>query len=98
MLEGDISEVISNLGRAGGSPAGARPKALIALGPDGHAVHGADDAPAGYEHWLVKFRGHDDPEDIAAIEMAYAAMARQASTVNWVVKALVEATPTSGPA
>ena len=27
-----------------------------------------------------------------------AAMARQASTVSWVVKALVEATPISGPA
>lgn len=78
VLEGDISEVLLNLGQAGGSPGGARPKALIALNKDGHAVHGTDDAPAGYEHYLVKFPGHGDPNDIAAIEMAYADMAKEA--------------------
>lgn len=78
VLEGDISDVISELGRAGGSPGGARPKALVAVNDDGHAVHGTDDIPDGHTHYLVKFAGHDDPEDIATIEMAYAMMAKDA--------------------
>ena len=69
VLAGDISEVLLHLGRAGGSPGGARPKALIALNEVAHAVHGTDDAPEGYEHYLVKFPGHGDPNDIAAIEI-----------------------------
>lgn len=81
VLEGDTSEVLSALGQAGGSPGGARPKALIALNKDGHAVHGNDDAPEGYAHYLVKFPGQDDPDDIAAIEMAYAAMAQEAGVI-----------------
>ena len=75
VLDGDVNAVLTNLGQAGGSPGGARPKALIALNDNGHAVHGSDDAPDGYEHYLVKFPGYGDPIDIAAIEMAYAAMA-----------------------
>ena len=78
VLEGNIIEVLLALGQAGGSPGGARPKALIALNEMGHAIHGTDDAPEGYKHYLVKFPGHGDPNDIAAIEMAYADMAREA--------------------
>ena len=81
ILEGDISEVLLTLGRVGGSPGGARPKALIALNESGHAVHGSDEAPEGYEHYLVKFPGHNDPDDIAAIEMAYADMAKEAGVL-----------------
>ena len=64
-----------------GSPGGARPKALIALNEDGHAVHGIDETSEGYEHYLVKFPGVDDPNDIAAIEMAYADMAKEAGVI-----------------
>jgi serine/threonine-protein kinase HipA len=78
VLEGNVGEVLLALGQAGGSPGGARPKALIALNESGQAVHGTNDAPEGYEHYLVKFPGHGDPNDIAAIEMAYADMAREA--------------------
>ena len=81
VLEGDISEVLSALGRAGGSPGGARPKALIALNDHHQAVHGTGDAPEGYDHYLVKFPGHDDRQDIAAIEMAYAVMAKEAGVI-----------------
>jgi len=81
VLRGNISEVLLTLGRVGGSPGGARPKALIALNEDGRAVHGTDEAPEGYEHYLVKFPGHDDPGDIAAIEMAYAEMAKEAGVI-----------------
>ena len=78
ILDGDLGDVLSALGRAGGSPGGARPKALIALNDKGYAVHGTGGAPEGYNHYLVKFPGHGDPEDIAAIEMAYAMMAKEA--------------------
>jgi len=81
VLEGDISEVLLALGQVGGSPGGARPKALIALNEDGHAVHGTDEVSEGYEHYLVKFPGVDDPSDIAAIEMAYADMAKEAGVI-----------------
>lgn len=81
VLAGDISEVLSTLGQAGGSPGGARPKALIALNEDGIAVHGSDDVSEDYDHYLVKFPGNDDPQDIAAIESAYAAMAKEAGVI-----------------
>lgn len=81
VLEGDIGEMLPILGKLGGSPGGARPKALIALNGNGHAVHGADEAPEGYDHYLVKFPGHGDPQDIAAIEMAYAMMAKEAGVI-----------------
>lgn len=81
VLEGDVGEVVSALGQAGGSPGGARPKALIGIDNEGHAIHGSDYIPEGFEPWLVKFPGRDDPEDIAVIEMAYAAMAKEAGVV-----------------
>lgn len=75
VLEGKVDEVLSSLGRVGGSPAGARPKALVALDNNGRAVHGMDEVPPSYEHYLVKFRGHGDPPDAAVAEKAYSAMA-----------------------
>ena len=77
VLTGRVSEVIAELGRVGGSPAGARPKALLAINEQGDAVHGREPS-AGYDHYLVKFQGIDDPEDSAQIEQAYATMARAA--------------------
>ena len=81
VLDGDVSEVISMLGQAGGSPGGVRPKALVAVNSKGHAVHGSNNIADGYAHCLVKFPGRDDPEDIAAIEMAYATMAKDAGVI-----------------
>ena len=78
VLEGEVGEIISILGQVGGSPGGARPKALIGVNEAGHALHGSSDIPGGYNHYLVKFAGHEDPKDIAAIEMAYSVMARAA--------------------
>ena len=77
ILAGHVSDVIAELGRLGGSPGGARPKVLLAVNERGDAVHGPEVA-AGYDHYLVKFRGADDPEDSAQMEQAYAAMARAA--------------------
>lgn len=78
VLHGEAGEIIEELGRLCGSPGGARPKALIGLDANDDAVYGNADVPDGYDNYLVKFRGRDDPEDIAAIEMAYAQMAQRA--------------------
>ncbi len=67
------------LAQAGGSAGGARPKALVALSEEGAApmLAAFDHLPAEYSQWIVKFdtsaRG-----DEAALEQAYALMARAA--------------------
>ena len=82
VLEDDTHVVIDHLLRVGGSPGGARPKALLGRSPDGgRLVHGEEDLPEGYEHWLVKFGAREDPPDMGAMEQAYAAMAKEAGVV-----------------
>lgn len=77
--EGDTSSVITKLRLAGGSPGGARPKAIVALSSDGkHATSAFDQIPEGYSHWIVKFRALNDPVETGGIEFAYAEMARDA--------------------
>ena len=78
VLAGGAADLLDTLGKAGGSPAGARPKVLVALNAAGEAVHGADHIPDGFSPWLVKFRGAGDPADIAAMEYAYARLAAAA--------------------
>lgn len=79
VLEDSPKAVFDELLKLGGSPHGARPKALIGVSMDqGRLIHGVDDIPPEYEHWIVKFRAPSDPIDVGAIEHAYAEMARQA--------------------
>lgn len=77
----DVPEkVLDALLAAGGSPGGARPKALVGWGGPGNdiLVHGRDELPPGFGAWIVKFGSRDDPQDCGAIEYAYSQMARQA--------------------
>lgn len=62
----------------GGSPKGARPKALIQLAPDGTIHFGAGRSIAKCTAWLVKFPASVDPKGSASAEHAYAEMARAA--------------------
>lgn len=62
----------------GGSPKGARPKALVQLGPDGTIHFGAGRSIANCTAWLVKFPASVDPKGSASAEHAYAEMARAA--------------------
>ena len=78
VLSGDIKELLSDLGKAGGSPGGARPKVLVAMNERMETIHGVEDVPSGYVAFLVKFLGSEDPKDMANMEMAYAMMAREA--------------------
>jgi serine/threonine-protein kinase HipA len=77
ILAGSSEDVLPDLLRAGGSPAGARPKVLVGLRGE-EILSGEDDLPDGYEHWIVKFFAKDDSPDTGAVEYAYSLMAREA--------------------
>lgn len=79
VLDGTANDVLQELLALNGSSAGARPKALIGLDATRqHIVHGVQDLPAHYEHWLVKFSNNQDGADAGAIEYVYALMAKEA--------------------
>ncbi len=80
-------EALRDILRVGTSAGGARPKAVIAWNrATGEVRSGQVAAPAGFEHWLLKFdgvagsgdRGLRDPQGFGAIELAYARMAAAA--------------------
>lgn len=59
LYEGRIEDAGRLLNRIGGSPGGARPKALIAISDNGREfLSGTSELPLGYTFWLVKFSGH----------------------------------------
>jgi serine/threonine-protein kinase HipA len=70
-------EVLPQLMRAGGSPGGARPKALIGV-KGKQIISGDDELPEGFEPWIVKFCAKVDRHDAGPMELAYAAMAKVA--------------------
>ncbi|MAZ77566.1 MAG: phosphatidylinositol kinase [Legionellaceae bacterium] len=78
ILQGDASAVIAEILELNGSSAGARPKAMIGLNNKKNIIHGANELPAGYEHWLVKFPNAVEPFDSGAIEFVYAQLAKLA--------------------
>lgn len=62
----------------GGSPHGARPKALVQIDQQGTLHAGAANALPGCTPWLVKFRSPRDASDSGAVELAYFLMAKAA--------------------
>ena len=83
-LEGESTDVIEKLYQLGGSSGGARPKILVGYNKvSNHIIHGAEDLPEDYEHWIIKFPSSIDSPDIAHIEYAYHKMALDAGlTMN----------------
>ncbi len=60
----------------GGSPQGARPKALVQLGPDGTTLlYGAREIRPGFTPYLVKFRAKEDDAHAGLLEHAYSKIA-----------------------
>ncbi len=58
LYEGKITDAGHLLAKIGGSPGGARPKALIGIPAVGDSfVSGNGALPEGYTHWMVKFSG-----------------------------------------
>ncbi|MCY1291663.1 hypothetical protein D9M70_408610 [compost metagenome] len=79
VYEGETSSILDALRLAGGSPAGARPKVVVALSPDRRQCSTSfQQLPTGYQHWLEKFRAPTEHRDTGAIEYAYALMAERA--------------------
>lgn len=76
VVSGKARTVLPELELAGGSPGGARPKVVVAIGPDDELVAGAARVPPGFEHWLIKFAAKADAPDMGRLEETYAQLAR----------------------
>ncbi|NIF20988.1 type II toxin-antitoxin system HipA family toxin [Candidatus Pantoea multigeneris] len=74
VINGDGGEFLQKLLIIGGSPQGARPKALIYCNPETGDFTTA--SLPGYEAWLVKFPAQSEHPEVCAIEMVYAACLR----------------------
>jgi serine/threonine-protein kinase HipA len=58
LYEGKIEDAGRLLAKIGGSPGGARPKALIGISDCGSKfISGIGSMPPGFSHWMVKFSG-----------------------------------------
>ena len=76
VYHGASSEIIDELLFLGGSSGGARPKANVGYNPTtDELIHGYNELPDGFQHWIIKFPSSEDPIDIANIEFAYYKMA-----------------------
>jgi serine/threonine-protein kinase HipA len=76
VLEGASSDAIEELYQLGGSSGGARPKILVGYNSKTESLlHGVEELPTGYKHWLIKFQSSTDRKDTANIEYAYHKMA-----------------------
>jgi serine/threonine-protein kinase HipA len=75
VLHGEGGEFLQKLLQMGGSPQGARPKALLYHDPKNGAFTTAD-AP-GLEAWLIKFPAKQEHPEVCAIEAVYAECLRR---------------------
>jgi serine/threonine-protein kinase HipA len=74
VMSGHADELLCELAAIGGSPHGARPKALVFYQPDSGQIstHSFNQA----QSWLVKFPAQGEHKEVCAIEAMYAEMAR----------------------
>ncbi|WP_454846005.1 type II toxin-antitoxin system HipA family toxin [Pseudomonas farris] len=70
VLNGEGGEFLQTLLLVGGSPQGARPKALVYRDPRTGAFTTA--VKPGFEAWLIKFPAKEEHPEVCAIEMVYA--------------------------
>ncbi|KPU53946.1 hypothetical protein AN403_1013 [Pseudomonas fluorescens] len=70
VLNGEGGEFLQTLLLVGGSPQGARPKALLYRDPQTGAFTTA--AKPGFEAWLIKFPAKEEHPEVCAIETVYA--------------------------
>lgn len=85
-MDREVAAVLADSARAdfdrlfaiGGSPHGARPKALVQVDARGVLHAGVTHALPGCTPWLVKFRAQGDAPDSGALEHAYFLMAKAA--------------------
>lgn len=68
-IQGDFSQVASALIQIGTSAGGARPKAVIGWNRhDNDIIAGQFDLPPDYEHWLLKFDGVGEDQELGGSE------------------------------
>ena len=72
--------VLAELARAGSSPGGARPKALVHFNPATSEMSTQAGQVRDAQAWLVKFPAADDETDSCAWEALYARMRSTASS------------------
>ncbi|CAM3403413.1 Type II toxin-antitoxin system HipA family toxin [Bordetella sputigena] len=73
-LSGEAGVALRELVLTGGSPQGARPKALVQYDAATGHISTRGDAPG--EPWLVKFPAQDEHKEVCAIEQLYAELAK----------------------
>jgi len=71
----DSHEVLDELAKAGGSPGGARPKAVVYYKPATSQM--STEYMPDAESWLIKFPAKEDASDSCALEELYARLARK---------------------
>jgi len=76
VLVNEDHEVLTEVARAGGSPGGARPKALVYFNPTTSQMSTQPEHVDSAEPWLIKFPASDDEADSCALEELYARMAQ----------------------
>jgi len=72
-LEGKDAQVLRQLILLGGSPQGARPKALVHYDPMSGAMR--TDAGGAGDPWMIKFPAKGEHKDVCALEYAYSQIA-----------------------
>jgi serine/threonine-protein kinase HipA len=75
VLTDESHQVLAELARAGGSPGGARPKALVYFNPATGQMSTQANQVHDAQAWMVKFPGVDDEPDCCALEELYARVA-----------------------
>lgn len=75
LLYDESHAVLAELARAGGSPGGARPKAVVYYNPNTDQMSTHDGRVDGGQPWLFKFPAQGDASDSCAMEALYARMA-----------------------
>jgi serine/threonine-protein kinase HipA len=80
IMHGDKDDIVKELYLSGGSPGGARPKAVFARNNE-KFITGYGDIPDGYEGWIIKFFSSTDSANMGRIEKAYADMAKDCSII-----------------
>ncbi|MDA8480260.1 type II toxin-antitoxin system HipA family toxin [Citrobacter sp. Awk 4] len=75
VLSGEGGEFLQKLLQMGGSPQGARPKALLYR--DTVTKKFTTSPQPGYESWLIKFPARDEHAEVCAIEAVYSECLRQ---------------------
>ncbi|WP_306391292.1 type II toxin-antitoxin system HipA family toxin [Telluria beijingensis] len=75
VLHGEGGEFLETLLLVGGSPQGARPKALVYRDPRSSGFTTA--VRPGFEPWLIKFPAKEEHPEVCAIEMVYAECLRK---------------------